>query len=105
MDILYKIDTLRMKKGWTIYTLAKESGLDQSTISAWFSKNRTPSIESIEKICEGFGISMSQFFADDNGLISLTPEQCELLDNWNNLSKKQRAATLQLIKDMPNNEN
>ena len=102
MDILKRIDAIRMKKGWTIYVLAKETGLDQATIAAWYHKNRMPSIESLEKICDGFGISMSRFFAGDDERVALTPEQRELLDSWDALSKKQKISALQLIKDIPN---
>ncbi|MDF2838376.1 MAG: helix-turn-helix protein [Evtepia sp.] len=102
MDILKEIENMRLKRGWSIYTMAKECGLDQSTISAWYHKGRKPSVESLEKLCEGFGITMSRFFAVDDELITLTREQRELLNCWDALSKKQKVSTLQLIKDMPN---
>lgn len=104
MDILQKIEAMRMQKGWSIYTMAKECGLDQSTISAWYHKGRKPSVESLEKLCEGFGITMSRFFAVDDEPITLTREQLELLDYWDALSKRQKVSTLQLIKDMPNHD-
>jgi transcriptional regulator with XRE-family HTH domain len=84
------------------YPVSKECGLDQSTISAWYHKGRKPSVDSLEKLCEGFGITMSRFFAAEDDQVTLTREQRELLRCWDALSKKQRVATLQLIKDMPN---
>ena len=53
-------------KGWTEYQLAEKSGLTQSTISSWYRKNMIPSIPSLEKICTAFGITLSQFFADES---------------------------------------
>ena len=38
-----------------------------------------PSIETIEKICEAFGMTLSQFFAEGN-LIEVDEELKELLD-------------------------
>lgn len=65
MDVLARITKLRLNRGWTDYELAKRSGLPQSTISSWYTKNMLPSITSLECICRGFGISLSQFFLDE----------------------------------------
>ncbi len=66
MDVLARITKLRLDRGWTEYELAKRSGLPQSTISTWYSKNMLPTVTSLESICKGFGISMSQFFLDES---------------------------------------
>ena len=59
MDILDKITKMRMERHWTEYQLAENSGLTQSTISSWYRKNMLPSIPSLEKICNAFGITLS----------------------------------------------
>ena len=63
-DVLKKIESERLKRNWSEYTLAQNSNLTQSTISTWYSKQLQPSIASIEKICKGLGISLSQFFSE-----------------------------------------
>lgn len=105
MDILKRIEDLRFKKGWSIYMMAKESALDQATIAAWYYKGRKPSVDSLEKICDGFDITMSRFFADDSDdeQVVLTQSQKELLNCWDTLSRRQKASMLQLMKDIPNN--
>ena len=45
-DVLEEITRLRLKRGWSEYELAKHSGLAQSTISTWYSKGQTPTLES-----------------------------------------------------------
>lgn len=100
MDILGKITALRERRSWTIWRLAEESGVDQSTISAWYSKGRSPSIASLEKICEAFGITMSQFFAEGSAVVDLTGEQKQLLEHWSALGQKQKEALLSLIKNI-----
>lgn len=65
MDVLARITKFRLDRGWTDYELAKRSGLPQSTISSWYTKNMLPSITSLESICKGFGISLSQFFLEE----------------------------------------
>ena len=65
--ILKRIDELMKEKGITNYQL-KENADISSTIYQW-RKNakrdeaRTPSLRSIEKICDYFGVSLSYFFS------------------------------------------
>ena len=60
--ILTTITKYREDRGWTEYQLAERSGLPQSTISSWYRKNMMPTVPSLEKICNAFGITLSQFF-------------------------------------------
>ena len=71
-DILGMIRKNREARGWTEYQLAERSGLPQSTISSWYQKGMTPSFSSLEKICDAFGLTLSQFFADGEALLALT---------------------------------
>ena len=80
-DILGIIKTQREVRGWSEYQLAERSGLPQSTISSWYKKDMTPSFASLEKICDAFGITLSQFFADGEESVVLTPSQRKMLDN------------------------
>lgn len=82
-DILQKITYERESRNWSEYTLAKNSNIAQSTISTWYRKNMEPSVTSIEKICNGLGISLSQFFSDDSDTSKFTAEQCEIFELWN----------------------
>ena len=99
-DILQEITRLRLERGWTEYELAKNSGLTQSTISTWYRKGQTPTIQTLDKVCMGLGISLSQFFAEGTDAIVLTSGQKELLDNWSALNKTQREIVLQLLENM-----
>ncbi len=97
-DILNEISQLRMKRNWSEYELAKNAGIPQSTISTWYRKKQIPSIPSLEKVCQGFGITLSQFFAEDDEAVFLTAEEREVLENWGSLTAKQRALFLELFK-------
>lgn len=59
-DILARIIKLRQARGWSEYQLAVKSALPQSTISSWYRKDLVPSVQSLEKICAAFDISLSQ---------------------------------------------
>ena len=56
-----------------------------------------PSVSSIERICEGFGISLCQFFSESPLEIALTEEQQEVFQLWKRLNQQQRDAILQMI--------
>lgn len=74
MDILKRIVDLRTERNWTEYQLAERSGLTQSTISSWYRKNMLPTIPSLSKICDAFGITLSQFFLEDESKITTLSE-------------------------------
>ena len=99
-DILSAITTYRVERGWSEYQLAEHSGLPQSTISSWYRKNMIPSIPSLEKICNAFGITLSQLFSENHDPISLTPSQRKLLERWTHLSEDQQEIVFQLIDRM-----
>ena len=94
-DILKEITRLRLSRNWSEYELAIRSNLSPSTISTWYRKNQTPSLE---KICKGLGITLSQFFAEGEDTLSLTQEQREMLDSWSSLNEKQQEIFLALLK-------
>ena len=62
LDARERIQQLMQERNWTIYRLAKESGLSQTTISNIFKRNNEPSIPTLKRLCGAFGITMSQFF-------------------------------------------
>lgn len=100
-DVLKEITRLREKRKWSEYDLAKRSGLTQSTISTWYRKNQIPTIQTLDKVCHGLGITLSQFFAEGDDAVSLTPEQKELLDNWSALTETQQRLFIELFKNIP----
>ena len=63
-DVTKRIKDLCNAYSWTYYRLAKESDITYSTLSAMLNKGTIPSIPTLEKICKGFNISLSQFFAE-----------------------------------------
>lgn len=104
MDILKHIYKMRIRRGWSEWKLAQETGLKQSSISDWYSKNQLPKIPSLEKICDAFGITMAEFFCGEGDPVVLTPDQREMLENWSALSSNQKQVVLSLLKNMPTQE-
>lgn len=81
MDTHERLRQLLNERGWSEYKLAKRCGLSESTVANIFRRNTVPSIATLETICSGFGITMSQFFAEGD-MIEITPELKELFENW-----------------------
>lgn len=99
MDIHARLQQLLQERGWTEYRLSKECDLSQSTIGNIFRRNTFPSFATLETICKGFGITMSQFFADAD-MVELTPDMKELFDCWVYLTPNQKSAAIQMLKAM-----
>ncbi len=97
MDVLNRLRKLQSDYGWSDYKIAKEAGLSSGTVSNIFKRNTIPNLFTLEAICNGFGITLSQFFAD-NELIEVTPELKELFENWVKVPEDKRALLLQMIK-------
>lgn len=97
-DVLQEISRLRLRRSWSEYQLAKNAEIPQSTISTWYRKKQIPSIPTLEKVCQGFGITLSQFFAEGDEAVFLTGEEKEVLERWTSLTKKQRTLFLELFK-------
>ncbi len=101
MDVLDKITKLRLERNWSEYQLAEKSGLTQSTISSWYRKNLIPTIPSLIKICEAFGITLSQFFLDtDEASIQITEQQHRLLYYASKLDTEQYNALIEFLKTL-----
>ena len=99
MDSHERLRQLLNERGWSEYKLAKRCGLSESTVANIFRRNTVPSIATLETICSGFGITMSQFFAEGD-MVEITPELKELFENWVNLTPEQKKAANQMLKAM-----
>ncbi len=99
MDMHDRLQRLLTERHWSMYRLSKESGLSESTIANVFKRNTDPTITTLEAICSGFGITLSQFFTEHE-MVELTPELKNLFESWMPLAPEQKAAVLQVMKMM-----
>ena len=100
MDVLERIDFFMQERNWTDYRLAQESGLASSTIANLRRRHTVPSIATLESICNAFGITLSQFFAEDESPVSLSDEQSQMFKNWLGLTKEQKLLVAALITEL-----
>lgn len=99
MDAKARLQQLMDERGWTMYRLAKESDVAWTTIRNMFSRNTEPSIQTLEALCRGMGITLPQFFDVDNDM-GLSPEQAQLLQEWSRLREKDKKLVSELISSL-----
>lgn len=100
MNILERITELRKERNWSVYKLADEAGLTQSTLANMFARKTLPSISTLQQICVAFNISLSEFFADSKDLDSA---ELELLGNFRELNSKNKKMVLDIVKTIKTN--
>lgn len=100
MDAQKRIKQLMEERGWTDYRLAKEAKLSHSTVINMFNRNNAPTLPTLGAVCEAFGITLAQFFSDDDEPFKLTDEQQVLFARWSSLTDKQKQLLLDLMSTM-----
>lgn len=88
--VINRIEELCEKRQMTRYKLAQASGIEQSTLSNLMNRKSLPNIITLSKICDGFGITLSQFFAEEDKVVNLSDEQKKVLDTWLSLTDEER---------------
>lgn len=103
-ETLLKIQLLLDERNWSIYKLAKESGIPYSSLNSLFQKNNQPTISTLEKICHGFHISMAEFFSETTPYREIkstcpyTPEEHKILEDLRTLDDHDKMLLLSIIK-------
>ncbi len=104
MDVINRIDELMKLYGWSDYRLSQESGLSQSTIANMRRRGSVPSVSTIETICKAFGLTLPQFFSENNEAFIMNDEQAALISRWVRLSEKQKGIILGIIDEFDKTE-
>ena len=93
MDVLRRIETLRLERGWAVYRLTDKC------IYNWYLRNTVPTLETLQKVCDAFGITLSQFFSEGN-LVDVDDELKGVFDDWIALTSEQKAAVRLMMKTL-----
>ena len=64
MDTIKRVYDLAEENEISLYQLAKDRGISLATIKAAEKRSGQLKIDTIERICEALGISLSAFFAE-----------------------------------------
>lgn len=90
--ILLRIDELCEQYGWNHYRLAKASEIPLASLNSMFARNTLPTIPTLEKICNGFHISLKEFFEYDirPKAPELSLDEMRLVDRYRTLSRTEK---------------
>lgn len=100
-DVINRIKELCKLRGWSYYHLAKQAGMPHSTINNMLTKTHIPTVPTIQKICDGFGITLEEFFSDGKqAAYDLTDHQKYLIDTWNQLNVDDKKLLLAYMKGL-----
>lgn len=102
INVLERIEQIRLSRNWSEYELSRRSGLPQTTINTWYRKQQIPTLPSLEKLSEAFGITLSELLADDNDPMELTEQDHQLLSFFHCLKPEQQKSLIQFLKTLTN---
>lgn len=91
MNVGERIKYFREKKNITVNKLANLSGVSQSYLRDIELGNKQPTVEYLEYICFGLGITLKVFFDDDNDELSTITQK---------LNKTQKELLLRFIESL-----
>lgn len=92
IDIIGKLNRMRLERNLSVYRLAELSGINQSTLANTFSRGTVPSVNNLEILCETMGVTLAQFFTDSECVVSLTPEEARFFSEYKKLPAEIRHA-------------
>lgn len=99
-DALDRIQELCNERNWSYYQLSKVSGIAYSTLSTMINKHNMPSLPTLQRLCDGFGISVTDFFEPDRSSSSLTDDQTKCLSLFTALSPEDKKLALAYLKGL-----
>ena len=82
------------------YRLAQLTDTSQTALANIMNKKSVPTVPTLERICDAFGISIAQFFAGDGMRPDLTDEQGELLEIWDDLNADERRILMNFVRTL-----
>lgn len=95
-----RVKELCVKHKVSKYRLSQLTGISQTAVGNIMNMKSMPTILTMEKICDAFGITMAQFFAGDGEKPDLTQEQKEILETWDMLGFEERRILLQFVRSL-----
>lgn len=105
MDIIKKLNKLRLERNMSVYRLAELSGINQSTLANTFSRGFVPSIKHLEALCDTLGVTLAQFFTEDEEPMRLTPQETQFMLNFRKLPYNVKNSIQDIVNTIPSLQN
>ena len=100
MDVGKRLQEIRQKKHISVYRIAQDTGVSTSHINSIERGEKNPSVETLSRLIEPLGITMSEFFNDDLDVSYLSNDEREVVEYYRTMSHDSASALLQLIRTL-----
>lgn len=100
IDVLEQIKQMCRERKLSYYELAKRSEIPYSTLNTLLLKGTQPTLPTLRKLCAGLGISLQQFFAEEEDFRVLTEGQKECLSLFSVLTSEEQAMAIAYMKGL-----
>ena len=97
INVRDRLKQLMDERDLNMYSLAKRSRLSWNTIKNIFSRSTNPTVTTLSMLCDGLGITLSQFFEEGNDNLHLTAEQQHLINRWDQLSDREKETVSSML--------
>lgn len=97
MDCLARLRQLMNQHHMSEYKLSQVSGIPLSTINSLFRKGNSPTLPTLEGLCKGLNITLSDFFYEPSLNNESDKESEFLLQHWKMLTTNQKRVILDVI--------
>ena len=105
MDVIQRLNSLRLERNMSVYRLAELAGVNQSTLANTFSRGTVPSISNLTAICEALGVTLAQFFAEDESPMELSPQEKLLIINYRKIPETLQFSVAMIVNTIPSIQN
>ena len=83
---------------WSLYTLAEKTDIPYSTLNSSINRDAPPKIDTLERICEAFGMTLAQFFAEESESFEVLSEvERTLVHGFRKLPEEKQKALIELL--------
>lgn len=100
MDIAERLKSLRKSKKLSVYKLSQLSGVSETHIRDLERGDRNPSVDTLSRLVEPMGMSLSEVLNESDEIAFLTAEEKELLECYRMLSEDKADSLLIFLKTL-----
>jgi transcriptional regulator with XRE-family HTH domain len=99
-DIYDRISELCDERGWSDDKLINESGIEKDIFNKLIEQKSVPKMDLIQKICDGFNISLGEFFSDNLGDKELSKSEMCIVAKSRKLNGSDRRRVLAYMQSL-----
>ncbi|MBR1508780.1 MAG: helix-turn-helix transcriptional regulator [Eubacterium sp.] len=106
-DIIARIDELCDFNGWSRYRLNIEADVSPSTMNNVYNRKSFPSIPTLKRLCDAFGISLAEFFTFDVNPLrdySIGEDEQRIVNKYRNMSESGKKILMAYIQGISDTE-